>query len=75
MEVKFRKATFDDVEKIITLCNECFNEQTSLEYAKKVYKETENDKNQIYLVGLVDDKIIAHTKITIIPTIYKKRMK
>ncbi len=72
MEVKFRKATFDDVEKIITLCNECFNEQTSLEYAKKVYKETENDKNQIYLVGLVDDKIIAHTKITIIPTIYEK---
>lgn len=75
MKVSFRKATIEDVEGIITLCNECFNETTSLEYATKVFKETENDENQIYIVGLDDDKIIAHTKITIIPTIYEKMNK
>lgn len=72
MEVKFRKATIDDVEAIIKLCNECFEENTSIDYAKRIYKETENDENQIYLVGIANDEIIAHTKITIIPTIYEK---
>ena len=72
MEVVFRRATSEDVPGIIELCNECFNEETSLEYANKVFEETKNDKNQIYLVGLIDGKIIAHTKITIIPTMYEK---
>lgn len=70
MEVKFRRASIDDVEAIINLCNECFNEETSVEDAKRIFLETEQDKNQIYLVGLDGDKVIAHTKITIIPTIY-----
>ena len=72
MKVVFRRATSEDVPGIIELCNECFNEETSLEYANKVFEETKNDKNQIYLVGLIDGKIIAHTKITIIPTMYEK---
>jgi len=72
MEVNFRRATFEDVEDIIILCNECFNETTDLEYAKKVFKETENDKNQIYIVGEMGNKIISHAKITVIPTIYEK---
>lgn len=72
MEVKFRKATENDIEAIIALCNECFEENTSLDYAKRVYKETKNDNNQIYIVGEVDNKIVAHSKITIIPTIYEK---
>ena len=72
MEVIFRRATSEDIEGIITLCNECFEEETSLEYAKRIFEETKNDKNQIYLVGTIDDKIIAHTKITIIPTMYEK---
>lgn len=72
MEVLFREATIDDVEDIITLCNECFEEETNLDYAKKVFIETMHDPNQIYLVGVVDGHIIAHTKITIIPTIYEK---
>lgn len=72
MEVQFRKATFEDIEAIITLCNECFEENTSLEYAKEMFRKTENDENQIYLVGIVDNKIVAHSKITIIPTIYEK---
>ena len=33
---------------------------------------TKNDKNQIYLVGTINGQIIAHTKITVIPTIYEK---
>lgn len=72
MEVVFRKATFDDVDAIVTLCNECFEENTSIEYAKKVYVETEKDENQIYIVGLVEGQVVAHAKITIIPTIYEK---
>ena len=72
MNIEFRRATEDDVEGIIALCNECFDENTSLEYAKKVFEETKNDKNQIYIVGIMDGKIVAHTKITIIPTMYEK---
>ena len=36
MKVEFRIATYEDVEDIILLCNECFNENTSLDYAKKL---------------------------------------
>lgn len=72
MEVQFRIATFNDVEKIIDLCNECFDESTDLEYAKSEFLKSENDDNQIYIVGLVDEKVVAHSKITIIPTIYGK---
>lgn len=72
MDVKFRIATKDDVKAIIDLCNECFDETTPLEYAMEVFEKTEKDENQIYLVGEVDNKIVAHAKITIIPTIYKK---
>lgn len=72
MEVKFRIATREDVEKIIKLCNECFNESTSMEYALRIWDQTKDDPNQIYLIGIVDNEVIAHTKITIIPTIYEK---
>lgn len=72
MNIIFRLAEEKDIEGIIKLCNECFTEETSLEYANRVYSETKNDPNQIYLVGEVDGVIIAHTKITVIPTIYEK---
>ena len=72
MNVKFRIATINDVENIIRLCNECFEENTSLEYAKKVFEETKKSPNDIYLVGEIDGNIIAHAKITIIKTIYEK---
>lgn len=72
MEVNFREATENDVEDIINLCNECFYEQTSLDYAKKMFEETKNDTNDIYLVGEVDGKIISHAKVTIIKTIYEE---
>ena len=72
MDIKFREAVDTDVEEIIELCNECFDEKTNIEYANKIFENTKNDENQIYIVGTVDDKIIAHLKITIIPTIYEK---
>ena len=72
MNIKFREATFNDIEGIVNLCNECFNENTTVEFAEKIYKETESDSNQIYLIGLVDDLIVAHTKITIIPTMFAR---
>lgn len=72
MKVKFKIATSDDVEKIIELCNLCFFEETNLDYAKRVFEETKNDSNQIYLIGLVGEQIVAHSKITVIPTIYEK---
>lgn len=72
MEVVFREANYEDVEDIVLLCNECFFEDTSLDYAKTMFKKTENDPNQIYIVGEVGGKIVAHSKITVIPTMYEK---
>ncbi len=69
-EVIFRQANIEDVEGIIDLCNESFGDNTNYEYAKNVFKNTMTDKNQIYLIGIMDEKIIAHTKITIIPTMF-----
>lgn len=71
-EIIFRQAVLEDVEKIITLCDECFDEKTNLEYARKVFEETMYDKNQIYIIGEIDGQIVAHMKITIIPTIYEQ---
>lgn len=71
MNVEFKIATYNDLEDIIKLCNTCFNENTNLEYAKKVYLENESDPNQVYLIGLVEGEIVAHTKINVIPTIYE----
>ncbi len=70
-EVEFRIATRDDLPGMIELTNRCFDEHTPLEYAEKVWDEAANDQNQIYLNGWKDGKIVAHTKITIIPTIYE----
>ena len=72
MKVEFRIATKEDLEGIINLCNECFDETTSIEYASKIFEETKNDSNQIYIIGLDGNKIVAHVKITVIPTIYEK---
>lgn len=71
MEVEFRLATEKDLKGIIDLCNECFQEETSMEYATRIFEETKDNPNDLYLIGLVDGKIIAHSKITIIKTIYE----
>lgn len=71
MEIKFRLAKKSDVKDIIALTNECFDEETPLDFAEWIFGESENDKNQIYLNGYLEDKLVAHVKITIIPTIYQ----
>jgi GNAT superfamily N-acetyltransferase len=70
LEIKFRKATIKDLKSIIELCNECFEEDTDYKIAKKIYSKTKNNRNNIYIVGICDNKIVAHAKITIIETIY-----
>ena len=56
MEVSFKIATLEDVDAIIELCNECFEENTDIEYAKKVFNESSSDKNQIYIVGYAKEE-------------------
>lgn len=70
MGVLFRLAVREDIEGIVDLMNECFNESTSDSFARKVFLETEKDPNQIHLIGVHEDgEIVAYSKITIIPCI------
>lgn len=71
MEVEFRQATFDDLGDIIALTNECFDENTPLAYAEEVWRAHADDPKQIYLNGYLNGELVAHAKITIIPTIYE----
>ena len=71
MELVFKKAGLGDVVDIVNLCNECFNENTDLDYAKSSFTKTMNDPNQIYIIGRIDGIAVAHLKITIIPTMYQ----
>lgn len=71
MNTKFSIATIKDVDEIVDLCNECFFESTNKEDARKVFESTMDDSNQIYVIGRLDGKVIAHAKITIIPTMFE----
>lgn len=70
MEVIFKSMEEKDIEETIALCDRCFDEKNDYEYARKVYLETMHDSNNIYINGILDGKIIAHAKLTIIKTIY-----
>lgn len=72
MRIEFKIAAKNDLPGIIELCNKCFDEETPIKYARRIFNQTKHDKNQIYIIGVVDKKIIAHAKVTIIPTIYKE---
>ena len=72
MEVTFRIATSDDIEDIIALTNECFDENTPVAYAKEIWQTTANDPNTVYLNGYMGDQLVAHMRIAIIPTIYEE---
>lgn len=72
MEATFRTATFDDLGDIIALTNQCFDEHGTLEYAEKIWQQTANDENQIYVNGYLNGELVAHLKLTIVPTIYEK---
>jgi len=71
MEVIYQIASRDDVREIIELCNECFFEKTDYEKALKIFEETENDSNNIYVIGRVDGVAVAHAKVSIIRTMYE----
>ena len=45
MNVEFKVANYNDVEGIIKLCDECFDEHTNLDYARKIFEENKDDKN------------------------------
>ncbi len=70
MELKFRFATRDDVKELIDVCNTCFEEHTPYEKALAIFDRTYHDPNQLYLIGVLDGRIVAHTKITIVPTLF-----
>jgi len=72
MNVVFKIADYFDIEEIVKLCNECFEENTLVIDAQRNFLKTKSDKNQIYLIGIVDGLIVAHTKITIIPMFFDK---
>lgn len=72
LELKFRFAKESDLEKVIMLCNSCFDENTNIENAIKVFQKTKNDSNHLYLIGEMNGEIVAHTKITIIPTMFEE---
>lgn len=71
-EVTFRPATAEDLEDIIALTNLCFEEETPLEYAKAAWQEQSGSSHHIYVNGYLGNELVAHAKITIIPTIYKE---
>ena len=71
MKVEFTIADESHIEEIINLCNECFDEETNIEEAKKIFNENKEDKNTIYLVGYIGHILVAHTRIAIVPTIFK----
>lgn len=70
VELRFRLAKIEDVKELVDVCNYCFDENTAYEKALKIFQDTYHDPNQLYLIGVLDDKIVAHTKITIIPTMF-----
>ena len=55
----FKALELEDLQSTIDLCNLCFDEVTDYDYAKKVFLETRNDSNNIYINGIVEGKVIA----------------
>lgn len=70
MNIEFSIADESKVKEIIELCNECFDEDTNIEAAQKIFQENKYDGNQIYLIGEHNGKVIAHTRIAIVPTMF-----
>lgn len=69
MEIIFKELELKELEETLNLCNRCFDEQNNYEYAKKLFLE--KSENDIYINGLYNGKVIAHTKVTIIKTMYQ----
>ena len=72
INVKFSLADTSKIRGIVDLCNEVFEEHTDYEEALKIFNENRTDRNQIYVIGEYEGKVIAHTRIAIVPTIFKE---
>lgn len=70
IDVKFSIANASKIKGIVELCNEVFEEDTDYDEALRLFNEY-NDRNQIYIIGEYDGKVIAHTRINVVPTIFK----
>lgn len=70
MDIEIKEMTLADIENTLELCDLCFEESTDLEHAKSIFEQYADDPNHLYLIGTCDDRVIAHLKITIVPTIY-----
>ncbi len=70
--VKFSLADASKIRGIVDLCNEVFEEHTDYDEALKLFNENRLDRNQIYVIGEYEGKVIAHTRIAIIPTMFKE---
>ncbi len=70
-KVVIRIAEQDDISDIIALTNECFGVNDSVAYAEKIFEQTKTDPNQIYINAYLDNQLVGHMKVTIIPTIYE----
>ncbi len=70
MEVIFKSLEENELKQTIDLCNRVFEDTTDYEEARKIFLATKNNPDNIYINGLVDGKVIAHAKLTIIRTMY-----
>ena len=69
MKPSFCIANETHIPEIVKLCNQIFEEETDMKKALKIYKENEHDKNQIYLIGIIDNEIM----LEVIERICKER--
>lgn len=75
MKLVFRQAQEKDIKGLVDLCNECFLENTKYDVALQRFLEEKKDSKQIYLIGILNEEIVAAAKITIIPTIFDSMSK
>lgn len=71
MDIEYKIMDFSELPRTVNLCNLCFEEETKIEDAEKIYKAQKNDENHIYLIGILNGEVVANLKITIIETIYR----
>ncbi len=69
--MKFSLADASKIRGIVDLCNEVFEEDTDYEEALRIFNEYKSDRNQIYIIGEFEGRVIAHTRIAIVPTMFK----
>lgn len=70
IDVKFSLADVSKVKGIVELCNLVFEENTNYDEAILIFNENKTDSKQIYVIGEHEGKVIAHTRIQIITTIF-----